>query len=101
MWENAFGPTQSISLRPDIPRKTDAQKAEEAADAGKREAIAKESQESEARQNTNVLHDVTHELARLLRDKPRTAQSSTQVHLSKAPVTLFLSHAKREDHQPD
>ena len=96
MWENAFGPTQSISLRPDIRRKTDAQKADEAASAEKKEAAAKELQESEARQNTNVLHDVTHELARLLLDKPRTAQASTEVRLSKAPVTLFLSHAKRD-----
>ena len=96
MWENAFGPTQSLSLRPDIPRKTDAQKAEEAASAEKKAAAAKELQENEARQNTNVLHDVTHELARLLLDKPRTAQASTQVGLSKAPVTLFLSHAKRD-----
>lgn len=85
-WKNAFGPTQSLSLRPDISRKADAQKAE----------AVKEMQENEVRQNTNVLHDVTHELARLLLDKPRTAQASTQLRLSKAPVTLFLSHAKRD-----
>lgn len=95
-WTKAFGSTQSISLRPAIPDKTDAQEAEEAADAAKQEAAAKQLQESEDRQNANVLHDVTHELARLLLDQPRTAQASTRLHLSKAPVNLFLSHAKRD-----
>ncbi|MGB8170495.1 MAG: TIR domain-containing protein [Chthoniobacteraceae bacterium] len=95
-WRNAFGQTQALSLRPEIPRKTEAQKAEEADSPEKQSKAAEELQESEARQNTNVLHDVTHELARLLLNQPRTAQASTHVRLSKAPVTLFLSHAKRD-----
>lgn len=87
-WGKAFGPTQAISLRPETPR--NAATPEEKAESEKRAF------EITARQNGNVLHDISHELARLLLNKPRVSQASTAVTLSKAPVTLFLSHAKRD-----
>jgi hypothetical protein len=91
-WTKAFGSTQSISLRAGKARAA----KKPAGARTKAAAAAEKRKESEDRQNTNVLHDVTHELARLLLNQPRTAQASTKVRLSKAPVNLFLSHAKRD-----
>ena len=47
-------------------------------------------------EHTNLLHDITHQLARLLLKLPRAAQHSTNETLSHGPVKLFLSHAKRD-----
>ena len=47
-------------------------------------------------QDSNILHDITHELGRLLVNMKRSSQSMTDLFQPPGPVNLFLSHAKKD-----